>query len=67
MSEDPRTTESCNDCMYLVYDEDWTCWAHCRGKYKPGSQLDRRRTMDEEFDQLKRNVIEKLAKQIEEE
>lgn len=33
--DDPRTYETCGDCMYLRIDRDATCWPYCRGKYKP--------------------------------
>lgn len=61
MNGDPRTTETCGDCMYLIYDEEWTCWEDCKGKYKPG----RKKTMDDEIDDIRREVFKKLARRIE--
>ena len=65
MSKDPRTKTSCNDCMWLVYDEEWTCWEDCRGKYKPGRIPKRKRTVDEEIEAIMRKVMERLAGRIE--
>jgi len=33
--DDPRTYETCGDCMYLRIDRSGTCWPYCEGKYKP--------------------------------
>jgi len=33
--DDPRTYETCGDCIYLRIDRDATCWPYCKGEYKP--------------------------------
>lgn len=32
--EDPRSFETCGDCMWLYYDDEASCWEFCKGKYK---------------------------------
>ncbi len=32
--EDPRTKETCGDCMWLILDLDASCWEYCYGEYK---------------------------------
>jgi hypothetical protein len=61
LNKDFRTYETCGDCMYLIYDEEGSCWGYCHGKFKPG----RKKTMDDEIDAIRREVFKKLARRIE--
>ena len=52
--------------MYLIYDTEWSCWEYCKGKYKTKYIFSgRKKTMDDEIDDIKREVFKKLARRIE--